>query len=166
MVGYLLLIFFGSFDLLTHHGQSPKVKVNNSKNGPPRCKRNPRRPSDHPSTSTKEWIDIEYAESHSDLGDNEEGILMHDDHNIPSDRGRRGRRHGGRRINIRIVIESLRMCSTLFITKARRNDWRKLVYSSSLPPEGILHGKREDEDGDKQKDGEDFKVLKDGRTKK
>ena len=28
--------------------------------------------------------DIDYAESDSDLGDDEERILMHDDHNIPS----------------------------------------------------------------------------------
>ena len=89
---------------------------------------------------------------------------MHDDHNIPNDRGRRGRRHGGRPINIRMEIESAQHSS---LRKARRKDWRKLVYSSSLPPEGILHGKREDEDGVKQKDGDDnFKVLKDGRTKK
>ena len=28
--------------------------------------------------------DIDYTESDSDLGDDEERILMHDDHNIPS----------------------------------------------------------------------------------
>jgi hypothetical protein len=38
-----------------------------------------------PSTGTGERIDIEYAESVSDLGDDEERILMHDDLNIPSD---------------------------------------------------------------------------------
>ena len=38
-----------------------------------------------PSTSTKERM--EYSESDSDLGNDEERILSHDDHNIPSDDG-------------------------------------------------------------------------------
>ena len=38
-----------------------------------------------PSTSTKERM--EYSESDSDLGNDEERILLHDDHNIPSDDG-------------------------------------------------------------------------------
>ena len=38
---------------------------------------------------------IEYAESNSDLGDDEEGILMHDDQTYPKRRWR----HGRRRIN-------------------------------------------------------------------
>ena len=33
----------------------------------------------------KERMEIEYAESNSDLGDDKEHILMHNDHNIPSD---------------------------------------------------------------------------------
>ena len=37
------------------------------------------------STSAKERIDIKYVESDSDLCDDEEYILLHDDHNIPSD---------------------------------------------------------------------------------
>jgi hypothetical protein len=72
-----------------------------------------------PSTSTGERIDIEYAESDSDLGDDEERILMHDDLNIPSDddedeEDRRRRR----RINTQMEIESLRTCSTFFITQS------------------------------------------------
>jgi ribosome biogenesis protein BMS1 len=48
--------------------------------------------------------------------------------------------------------------------KARRKDWIKLIYSSSLSPDEILHGKRE-EDGDKQMDGdEEFFQIKNMET--
>ena len=74
---------------------------------------------------------------------------MHDDQTYPKPR----RRHGRQRFNTQMEIESLRTCLTFFISTAERldnTDWTSSTsYSSSLSPEEILHGKREDEDGDK-----------------
>ena len=111
-----------------------------------------------PSTSTKERIDIEYAESDSDLGDDEERILMHDDNlNIPSDddedmdeedKDEEDESTPKWKLNL---SERAQHSSS---HKARRKDWIKLIYSSSLSPEEILNDKNE-EDEDKQTDGDD-----------
>ena len=113
-----------------------------------------------PSTSTKERIDIEYAESDSDLGEDEERILVHDDQNIPSDNDDNDEDMDNEdedddestpkwKLNL---SERAQHSSS---RKARRKDWIKLVYSSSLSPEEILGEKEEDDDGDKQTDGDD-----------
>ena len=111
-----------------------------------------------PSTSTKERIDIEYAESDSDLGDDEERILMHDDHNIPSDDeddedlDNEDDDESTPKWKLNLSERAQHSSSR----KARRKDWIKLIYSSSLSPEEILDGKTEEEDdGDKQTDGDD-----------
>ena len=53
---------------------------------------------------------IEYAESNSDLGDDEERILMHDDQTYL--------KRGRRRNNTQMDIESLRTCLTFFTTQS------------------------------------------------
>ena len=112
-----------------------------------------------PSSSTKERGDIEYAESDSDLGDDEERILMHDDHNIPSDDDEdddmddeKDNDESTPKWKLNLSERAQHSSSR----KARRKDWIKLIYSTSLSPEEILLGKREEgDDGDKQKDGDD-----------
>ena len=112
-----------------------------------------------PSTSTKERIDIEYAESDSDLGDDEERVLMNDDdHNIPSDDDENDEdmddedNESTPKWKLNLSERAQHSSSR----KTRRKDWIKLIYSSSLSPEEILDGKREEEDnGDKQTDGDD-----------
>ena len=122
-----------------------------------------------PSTSTKERKDIEYAESDSDLGDDEEHIRMHDDdHNIPSDEeddedmddedDNDNESAPKWKLNL---SERAQQASS---RKARRKDWIKLIYSSSLSPEEILNGKREEEDGDELMDGDDFFQIKNKET--
>ena len=125
-----------------------------------------------PSTNTKERLDIEYAESDSDLGDDEERILMHDDHNIPSDND-----DNDEDVDIededddddestpKWKLNLSERAQHSSSRKARRKDWIKLVYSSSLSPEEILLGeKEEDDDRDKQTDGDDFFQIKNMET--
>ena len=120
-----------------------------------------------PSTSTKERTDIEYAESDSDLGDDAERILMHDDHNIPSDDDEDDDDEDMDDVDDEStpkwklnLSERAQHSSSL---KTRRKDWIKLIYSSSLSPEEILYGKRE-EDEDKPTDGDDFFQIKNMET--
>jgi ribosome biogenesis protein BMS1 len=117
-----------------------------------------------PSTRTKERIDIEYAESDSDLGDDEERILMHDDHNIPSDDEDDediDDEHDESTPKWKLNLSERAQHSSS--RKPRRKDWIKLIYSSSLSPQEILYGKRE-EDGDKPTDGDDFFQIKNMET--
>ena len=111
-----------------------------------------------PSTSTKERIDIEYAESDSDLGDDEERILMHDDNlNIPTDDDEDMDEEDENQEDESTPKWKLNLSERAQHSsshKARRKDWIKLIYSSSLSPEEILNDKSE-EDEDKQTDGDD-----------
>ena len=90
------------------------------------------------STTTKECIDIEYAQSHSSLGDDEECILVHDDHNILSDVDMAD---GESTPRWKLNLSERAQHSP--IRKARRKDWIELIYSCSLSPEGssITKGK-------------------------
>ena len=81
------------------------------------------------STTTKECIDIEYAQSHSSLGDDEECILMHDDHNILSDDDMED---GESTPRWKLNLSERAQQSP--IRKARRKDWIELIYSCSLSP--------------------------------
>ena len=118
-----------------------------------------------PSTSTKECKDIEYAESDSDLGDDEERILMHDDHNIPSDDEDDEDMDDVDDESIpKWKLNLSERAQHSSSRKARRKDWIKLIYSSLLSPEEILYGKREEEDGDKPRDGDDFFQIKNMET--
>ena len=113
-----------------------------------------------PSTSAKERIDIEYAESDSDLGADDERIQMHDDHNIPSDDDMDDQDEDDESTPKWKLNLSERAQQAMFSSrKARRKDWIKLIYSSSLSPEEILHGKKEDED-DEPTDDDDFFQVK------
>jgi len=116
-----------------------------------------------PSTSTKGRIDIEYAESDSDLGDVDERIRMHDDHNIPGegdedmdDEAEDDESIPKWKLNLSERAQQAASSSR----KARRKDWIKLIYSSSLSPEEILYGKKEEDDVEPM-DGDDlFQVAK------
>ena len=120
-----------------------------------------------PSTSTKERIDIDYAESDSDLGDDEERILMRDDHNIPSDDEDDEDMDDIDDIDDESTpkwkLNLSERAQHASSRKARRKDWIKLIYSSSLSPEEILNGKME-EDGDQPTDGDDFFQIKNTET--
>jgi hypothetical protein len=67
-------------------------------------------------------MDIEYTESDSDLGDDEERILMHGDLNIPSDNDEDEKDmdddDDDDDDDTQMEIESLRTCSTLFTTQS------------------------------------------------
>jgi ribosome biogenesis protein BMS1 len=117
-----------------------------------------------PSSNTKERVDIEYAESDSDLGDDNERIPMHDDHNIPSDNeddedmledDDNDESTPKWKLNLSERAQQAASSSR----KARRKDWIKLIYSSSLSPQEILYGKKE-EDEDELGDGDDFFQVK------
>ncbi|KAF8802091.1 GTP binding protein [Phlegmacium glaucopus] len=121
-----------------------------------------------PSTSMKERIDIEYAESDSDLGDDDERIQMHDDHDIPSDDEDMDDENADEdddddddesipkwKLNLSERAQQAASSSR----KARRKDWIKLIYSSPLSPEEILYGKKEDDDIERA-DGDDFFQVK------
>ena len=85
---------------------------------------------------------------------------MHDDHNILSDNDMED---GESTPRWKLNLSERAQHSP--IRKARRKDWIKLIYSCSLSPEGMLHGKREGEDGDKQMDGDDnFFLIRNGDT--
>ena len=121
-----------------------------------------------PSTSTKERIDIDYAETDSDLGDDDERIRMHDDHSIPEDdqedddmdddmddEDEDDESSPKWKLNLSERAQQASSSSR----KARRKDWIKLIYSSSLSPEEIIYGIREEEE-DKPTDGDDFFQVK------
>jgi ribosome biogenesis protein BMS1 len=120
-----------------------------------------------PSTSTKQRTDIEYAQSDSDLGDDDERIQMHDDHSIPSDKeddeemeDEDGDESTPKwKLNLSERAQQAASSSR----KARRKDWIKLIYSSPLTPEEIIYGKR-GEDEDKPTDGDDFFQVKNTET--
>ena len=104
-----------------------------------------------PSTTTKERTNIEYAESDSDLGDDDEHIQMHEDHNIPSadednDEMDDEEDESTPKWKLNLSEHAQRVASSS--RKARRKDWIKLIYSSSLSPEEILHGKKEEDEGE------------------
>ena len=117
-----------------------------------------------PSTSTKERIDIEYAESDSDLGDDDERIRMNDDYNIPSDE------EDDEDMDVddstpkwKLNLSERAQQAASSSRKSRRKDWIKLIYSSSLSPEEILHGKKEEDDVEPT-DGDDFFQVKNMET--
>ena len=115
-----------------------------------------------PSTSTKERLGIEYAESDSDLGDDDERIRMHDDHNIPSDdedNEDMDEEQDESTPKWKLNLSERAQQTASSSRKTRRKDWIKLIYSSSLSPEEIINGKRE-EDENKPTDDDDFFQVK------
>ncbi|KAF8158573.1 GTP binding protein [Crassisporium funariophilum] len=106
-----------------------------------------------PSSSKKEHVDVEYADSDSDLGDEEgaDRVRLREDHDILSDNDDDDE---GMDEDDEEDDESIpkwkrnlteRAQEALSSTKTRRKDWIKLIYSSSLSPEEILSGKKEGE---------------------
>ncbi|PPQ93079.1 hypothetical protein CVT25_003111 [Psilocybe cyanescens] len=119
-----------------------------------------------PSSSLKEKTDIEYAESDSDLGEDEEEFSARmgkrvringdeDDHDIPSDEDEDGEDNededeedekGEEDESIPKWKSNLaeRAAQNLSSSsKTKRKDWIKLIYTSSLSPDEILLGKKQ-----------------------
>ena len=120
-----------------------------------------------PSTSTKERMDIEYAESDSDLGEDDERIRVHDDHNIPNDDEEDDEdmedEDDESTPKWKLNLSERAQLAASSSRKAQRKDWIKLIYSSSLSPEEIIYGKIE-EDKDKLTDVDDFFQVKNTET--
>lgn len=127
-------------------------------------------------SSKKERTDIEYADSDSDLGEDEYAARAgsrvrldedDEDQNIASDEDGdedeleeeedeesipRWKRNLSERAHQASASSS----------KSKRKDWTKLIYSTSLSPEEILNGKKEEQED--SEDGDDFFQVKTKET--
>ncbi|KXN84592.1 Ribosome biogenesis protein bms1 [Leucoagaricus sp. SymC.cos] len=123
-----------------------------------------------PSSSNRiSKADIEYAESDSDLGDNDDEPNRRvrfmgdgDDVDIPSgddddamdeDEEDEGEEVPRWKAKLSEKAQSLASSSR----KGKRKDWIKLIYSSDLTPEEILYGKK---DADEEEEVDDFFAIK------
>ncbi|KAK0503954.1 GTP binding protein [Armillaria luteobubalina] len=128
-----------------------------------------------PASSKKGRGGIEYADSDSDLGEEEEGLgtsgkrvrVEHeaDDLNIPSDEDGMDEEEED---DVPKWKENLLTKAKETLSQGgRRKDWTKLIYSSSLTPREILHGDsspaQEEEDHDDD-DDDLFKLSKSDTT--
>ena len=111
-----------------------------------------------PSSSNHHRTEIEYAESDSDLGDNDKNMLPSrrvqfgaedEDVDIPSD-DEEGDVEGDYDTNENEQVpkwkSNLAEKAQSFAASSRKNkrkDWIKLIYASDLTPEEILHGKKD-----------------------
>ncbi|KAF8969023.1 GTP binding protein [Flammula alnicola] len=123
-----------------------------------------------PSSNLKERTDVEYAESDSDLGEDEysthtgKRVRLGDeeDQDIPSDdevEDDEAEEDGEEDDSIpkwkaNLADRAQQLSST---PHKRRKDWIKLIYNSTLSPEEILYGKKQEEDN---ADGDDFFQVK------
>lgn len=131
-----------------------------------------------PASSKKGRGGIEYADSDSDLGEEEEGLgtsgkrvrVEHeaDDLNIPSDEDGMDEEEED---DVPKWKENLLTKAKETLSQGgRRKDWTKLIYSSSLTPREILHGdsspaqEEEDHDDDDDDDDDLFKLSKSDTT--
>ena len=118
----------------------------------------------------KQSLEVEYAESDSDLGeffgehqqDEEEALDFMDDEEEGEDwevEGREARWKGTMDTNL----------ARLTGQRSRRRDWTKLIYGTDLTPEEILAGKTTREDAEEGNDDDDelltFKVKEDIRSR-
>ncbi|KAF5369107.1 hypothetical protein D9615_010433 [Tricholomella constricta] len=131
-----------------------------------------------PSSSKKQRNDIEYAESDSDLGDNDEDLDIggrrvrfgeDDDHDIPSDEGEGEEEEeeeeegdDGAVPRWKKNLAERAQSSFASSRKSRRKDWTKLIYATSLTPAEILQGEQEEGSGatEVEMDEEDFFQIK------
>jgi ribosome biogenesis protein BMS1 len=117
-----------------------------------------------PSSSRQSRIGVEYAESDSDLGnDDDEDVpnsRMHfagddDDVDIPSDEDAMDDDEDGvPRWKANLAKKAQSLASS---RKNKRKDWIKLIYSSDLTPEEVLYGRK---DRDDEEEVDDFFTIK------
>ena len=128
-----------------------------------------------PSSSKKERQDVEYADSDSDLGgdddvDEEDRRVRFngedEDRDIPSDEEAEAIPEGEEGESIpkwELNLSERAQKSTSLSRKARVKDWTKLIYSTNLTPEEIIGDKREEdheEDDKMEMDEDDFFQIK------
>jgi len=124
-----------------------------------------------PSTQ-KGRTDIEYADSDSDLGEDEYATRTgsrvrlddeEEDHNIASDEDEDEDELEEEEDEESIPrwkqnLSERAQQASASSSKSKRKDWTKLIYSTSLSPEEILHGKKEEQEN--EGDGDDFFQVK------
>ncbi|SJL07448.1 related to BMS1-GTP-binding protein, required for distinct steps of 40S ribosome biogenesis [Armillaria ostoyae] len=120
-----------------------------------------------PASSKKGRGGVEYADSDSDLGEEEEGLgtsgkrvrLEHeaDDHDVPSDED--GMDEEEEDDVPRWKENLLTRAKETLSQGGRRKDWTKLIYSSSLTPREILHGDSSPAQEEVDEDDDDFFKL-------
>ncbi|KAH6907699.1 GTP binding protein [Coprinopsis sp. MPI-PUGE-AT-0042] len=131
---------------------------------------------------------VEYADSDSDLGDGDEGELVgpdgrrkkvqfpdddddedEEEEDIPSNDSDEDDHDDASIPKWKLKLEKNAQSSASSSRKARRKDWTKLIYTTTLSPEEILAGKEEDDDEgeDEMQDGEeeDFFTFKNKHAK-
>ncbi|TFK38990.1 hypothetical protein BDQ12DRAFT_630112 [Crucibulum laeve] len=129
-----------------------------------------------PSSSKKQRADIEYADSDSDLGNDDDldfgGKRVRfggdEDRDIPSDDG--GELYEGEdededahedEFAPKWKANLSQRAEAASSRKARQKDWTKLIYSTSLTAEEILHGEKQEQKSDVEMDEDDlFQVKK------
>ncbi|RDB24452.1 Ribosome biogenesis protein bms1 [Hypsizygus marmoreus] len=132
-----------------------------------------------PSSSKMQRTEIEYAESDSDLGDDEvlddSGKRVRfgddeDDRDIPSDEDDVEAEEADEEDETipkwKLNLADRAQTSISSTRKTRRKDWTKLIYSTSLTPEQILEGAEEQEGGPREDemDEDDFFQIKTSRA--
>ncbi|GLB38154.1 putative protein of unknown function (DUF663) [Lyophyllum shimeji] len=130
-----------------------------------------------PSSNKPQHTNVEYADSDSDLGDDDAGNFGivggrvrfsgdDDDHNLPSDEDEgadvEAEEDAGETEIVpkwkQNLAERARLTSD---RSSRRKDWTKLIYSTSLTPKQILNGQEENAlEGDEEVDEDDFFQIK------
>jgi ribosome biogenesis protein BMS1 len=131
-----------------------------------------------PSSSKKQRTEVDYAESDSELGDEDaldyagRRVRLGDediDHDIPSD----GNEESGEEEDMsdeddesipkwKKNLAERAQTSLSASRKSRKRDWTKLIYSSSLSPQEILQGERQGKQpsGNEMDDDDFFQVKK------
>ncbi|KAF8170348.1 GTP binding protein [Pholiota molesta] len=116
-------------------------------------------------SNTQERTEIDYADSDSDLGENEDergaraklkedNDIPDDDEDIPSDEDDADEDDESiPRWKANLADRAAQLAAG---THRRKKDWIKLIYSSSLSPDEIVHGPRNAADGAKDEEEDDF----------
>jgi ribosome biogenesis protein BMS1 len=127
-------------------------------------------------SSRKERTDVEYADSDSDLGEDEYATRAgsrvrldedEEDQNIASDEDGDEDELGEKEDEESIPrwkrnLSERAQQASASSSKSKRKDWTKLIYSTSLSPEEILNGKKEKQED--EGDGDDFFQVKTKET--
>ncbi|KAF9474527.1 DUF663-domain-containing protein [Pholiota conissans] len=116
-------------------------------------------------SNTQERTEIDYAESDSDLGENEDArVKLREDNDIPDDDDEgedEGEEEDEEEESIPRWKANLadRAAQLAAGTHKRRKDWIKLIYNSSLSPEEIVNG-QQSTDKSSEDEGDDFFQVK------
>ncbi|KAG5640636.1 hypothetical protein DXG03_007706 [Asterophora parasitica] len=120
-----------------------------------------------PSSSKKQRGDVEYAESDSDLGDDDSDLDIggrrvrfgeeDDDHDVPSDEEDEDEESedGDDETVPRWKKNLADRAQSSLKSQSRRKDWTKLIYATSLTPSQILQGEEQEEGSGSKEDGMD-----------